>query len=227
MDVRYHFIKDHVEKGMIELYFVKTDYQLADLFTKAPPVDRFTYLVCRLGATSDPSDTICYCNMDIPESNGTQEFTDKFDELRAISGHILRASEVQIPQNNLDNLQSKREEDGTSETVDPKDCLGSLVLEVLDSTILTFLLEPTDLDAFGFLLYTLSSKDGVITDVIVVSLRGTSFNEVILVKGHLFQTIVKILPIGFDPLAPVEHFTPVECNKGLLEYLVMLESFGF
>nr|GEW38905.1 retrovirus-related Pol polyprotein from transposon TNT 1-94 [Tanacetum cinerariifolium] len=39
--VRYHFIKEHVEKGTIELYFVKTDYQLADIFTKALPVDRF------------------------------------------------------------------------------------------------------------------------------------------------------------------------------------------
>ncbi|GKC29084.1 hypothetical protein Tco_1036378 [Tanacetum coccineum] len=39
IDVRYHFIKEHVEKGTIELYFVKTDYQLADLFTKALPVD--------------------------------------------------------------------------------------------------------------------------------------------------------------------------------------------
>ncbi|GJW57315.1 retrovirus-related pol polyprotein from transposon TNT 1-94 [Tanacetum coccineum] len=47
--VRYHFIKEHVEKGTIKLYFVKTDYQLADLFTKALPVDRFTYLVRRLG----------------------------------------------------------------------------------------------------------------------------------------------------------------------------------
>nr|GEV23271.1 hypothetical protein [Tanacetum cinerariifolium] len=45
---RYHFIKEHVEKGTIELYFVKTDYQLADIFTKAILVDRFTYLVCRL-----------------------------------------------------------------------------------------------------------------------------------------------------------------------------------
>ncbi|GKB90076.1 retrovirus-related pol polyprotein from transposon TNT 1-94 [Tanacetum coccineum] len=50
--VRYHFIKEHVEKGTIELYFVKTDYQLADLFTKALPVDRFNYLVCRLGMRS-------------------------------------------------------------------------------------------------------------------------------------------------------------------------------
>nr|GEW97927.1 hypothetical protein [Tanacetum cinerariifolium] len=47
--VRYHFIKEHVEKGMTELYFVKTDYQLADLFTKALPADRFNYLVRRLG----------------------------------------------------------------------------------------------------------------------------------------------------------------------------------
>nr|GEU65143.1 retrovirus-related Pol polyprotein from transposon TNT 1-94 [Tanacetum cinerariifolium] len=47
--VRYHFIKEHLEKGTIELYFVKTDYQLADLFTKALLVDRFNYLVRRLG----------------------------------------------------------------------------------------------------------------------------------------------------------------------------------
>nr|GEV23420.1 retrovirus-related Pol polyprotein from transposon TNT 1-94 [Tanacetum cinerariifolium] len=47
--VRYHFIKEYVEKGTIEIYFVKTDYQLADLFTKAILVDRFNYLVRRLG----------------------------------------------------------------------------------------------------------------------------------------------------------------------------------
>nr|GEY07540.1 retrovirus-related Pol polyprotein from transposon TNT 1-94 [Tanacetum cinerariifolium] len=46
--VRYHFIKEHVEKGTIELYFVKTDYQLADIFTKALSADRFNYLVRRL-----------------------------------------------------------------------------------------------------------------------------------------------------------------------------------
>nr|GFA35929.1 integrase, catalytic region, zinc finger, CCHC-type, peptidase aspartic, catalytic [Tanacetum cinerariifolium] len=50
--VRYHFIKEHVEKGTIELYFVKTDYQLADKFTKALPTDHFNYLVRRLGMRS-------------------------------------------------------------------------------------------------------------------------------------------------------------------------------
>ncbi|GJX23764.1 retrovirus-related pol polyprotein from transposon TNT 1-94 [Tanacetum coccineum] len=42
--VRYHFIKEHIENGTIELFFVKTDYQLDDLFTKALPEDRFIYL---------------------------------------------------------------------------------------------------------------------------------------------------------------------------------------
>nr|GFB93662.1 retrovirus-related Pol polyprotein from transposon TNT 1-94 [Tanacetum cinerariifolium] len=49
IDVRYHFIKENVEKGIIELFFVRTEYQLADLFTKALPVERFQYLVRRLG----------------------------------------------------------------------------------------------------------------------------------------------------------------------------------
>nr|GEV67248.1 hypothetical protein [Tanacetum cinerariifolium] len=49
IDVRYHFIKEKVEKGIVELFFVGTEYQLADLFTKALFEDRFKYLVKRLG----------------------------------------------------------------------------------------------------------------------------------------------------------------------------------
>nr|GEV39644.1 hypothetical protein [Tanacetum cinerariifolium] len=49
IDVRYHFIKEKVEKGIVELFFVGTKYQLADLFTKALPEERFKYLVRRLG----------------------------------------------------------------------------------------------------------------------------------------------------------------------------------
>nr|GEZ26766.1 retrovirus-related Pol polyprotein from transposon TNT 1-94 [Tanacetum cinerariifolium] len=49
IDVRYHFINEKIEKGIIELFFVRTEYQLADLFTKALPVERFKYLVRRLG----------------------------------------------------------------------------------------------------------------------------------------------------------------------------------
>nr|GFB45340.1 retrovirus-related Pol polyprotein from transposon TNT 1-94 [Tanacetum cinerariifolium] len=52
IDVRYHFIKDHVEKGMIELYFVSIEYQLTDLFTKSLLEARFKFLVEKLGMRS-------------------------------------------------------------------------------------------------------------------------------------------------------------------------------
>ncbi|GJW47515.1 retrovirus-related pol polyprotein from transposon TNT 1-94 [Tanacetum coccineum] len=54
IDIRYHFIKEHVERGTVEIYFVGTEYQLADLFTKALPKERFEYLVHRIGVLVFP-----------------------------------------------------------------------------------------------------------------------------------------------------------------------------
>ncbi|GJU57822.1 retrovirus-related pol polyprotein from transposon TNT 1-94 [Tanacetum coccineum] len=48
INIRYHFIKEHVENGIVELYFFRTKYQLADMFTEAILKDRFKYLVERL-----------------------------------------------------------------------------------------------------------------------------------------------------------------------------------
>ncbi|GJS42778.1 retrovirus-related pol polyprotein from transposon TNT 1-94 [Tanacetum coccineum] len=41
IDIRHHFIREHVEKGVVEFYFMMTDYQLADIFTKALPRERY------------------------------------------------------------------------------------------------------------------------------------------------------------------------------------------
>nr|GEZ75120.1 uncharacterized mitochondrial protein AtMg00810-like [Tanacetum cinerariifolium] len=49
INVRYPFIKEKVEKSIVELFFVGTEYQLADHFTKALPEERFKYIVRRLG----------------------------------------------------------------------------------------------------------------------------------------------------------------------------------
>ncbi|GJU81994.1 hypothetical protein Tco_1284359 [Tanacetum coccineum] len=45
IDIRFHFIKEHVENGVIELYFVNTEYQLADIFTKALGRERIEFLI--------------------------------------------------------------------------------------------------------------------------------------------------------------------------------------
>ncbi|GJT12249.1 hypothetical protein Tco_0859291 [Tanacetum coccineum] len=52
IDVRYHFIKENVENGIVELYFVLTEYQLADIFTKPLPRERFNFLIDKLGMKS-------------------------------------------------------------------------------------------------------------------------------------------------------------------------------
>ena len=48
-DIRYHFIKDHVKKGNIELHFIESELQLADLFTKPFDEKHFTFLLSKLG----------------------------------------------------------------------------------------------------------------------------------------------------------------------------------
>nr|GEZ28643.1 hypothetical protein [Tanacetum cinerariifolium] len=46
------FIQEQVERGLVELYFVMTDYQLADIFTKALPQQWFEFILPRLGMKS-------------------------------------------------------------------------------------------------------------------------------------------------------------------------------
>nr|GEV94725.1 retrovirus-related Pol polyprotein from transposon TNT 1-94 [Tanacetum cinerariifolium] len=48
IDIRHHFIRGQVERGIVELYFVTTDYQLTDIFTKALPQQRFDFILPRL-----------------------------------------------------------------------------------------------------------------------------------------------------------------------------------
>jgi len=47
--IRYHFIRDHVLNGTIELHFVPIEYQLADIFTKPLDETRFNTLISELG----------------------------------------------------------------------------------------------------------------------------------------------------------------------------------
>nr|GEW34798.1 retrovirus-related Pol polyprotein from transposon TNT 1-94 [Tanacetum cinerariifolium] len=46
-------IREQVKRGAVELYFVSTDYQLADIFTKALPRQRFEFILPRLDTMTD------------------------------------------------------------------------------------------------------------------------------------------------------------------------------
>ena len=54
IDVRHHFIRDHVEKGNIEILKIGTEDQLADIFTKPLQESRFLPLRHSLGLMELP-----------------------------------------------------------------------------------------------------------------------------------------------------------------------------
>nr|GEU56707.1 retrovirus-related Pol polyprotein from transposon TNT 1-94 [Tanacetum cinerariifolium] len=51
-------IKKQVDNGVVELYYVKIEYQLADIFTKALARERFELLLSRLGMKSMSPETL-------------------------------------------------------------------------------------------------------------------------------------------------------------------------
>ncbi|GJR47303.1 retrovirus-related pol polyprotein from transposon TNT 1-94 [Tanacetum coccineum] len=57
MDIRFHFIKEQVDNGVVELYFVNTEYQLVDIFTKALGRERIEFLINKLGMRSFTPET--------------------------------------------------------------------------------------------------------------------------------------------------------------------------
>ncbi|GKF85151.1 hypothetical protein Tco_0250049, partial [Tanacetum coccineum] len=58
IDIRHHFIKEQVENKVVEVYFVETKYQLADIFTKALPRERFKLLLPLLGMKQMSPETL-------------------------------------------------------------------------------------------------------------------------------------------------------------------------
>nr|GEU65887.1 hypothetical protein [Tanacetum cinerariifolium] len=187
--------------------------------------------------------------MIIPEFYRTQKFLYEVDELRAISGYMLGASKVQIPENNLDNLHSIIK-DGTLEIVDPQELLGSFSLATNDLLILDLLTGTVFLASLDFLDYTnVTTGLDALLSIGTGFLRGTIAVVVILVKGHTFLTNEKVLPVdlrseftfdlefdtdemalvstilfflfklGCDPLALESKFAPLEESTGIQKAL--------
>ncbi|GJX93813.1 pyruvate dehydrogenase (acetyl-transferring) kinase, mitochondrial [Tanacetum coccineum] len=92
IDIRHHFIRDQVEKGMVELYFVTTDYQLADIFTNALSRERFEFLLPRLGMKSMTSETLKHLQ------EGEEDLLDSgLTVLDSCLANILDSGLVRLP----------------------------------------------------------------------------------------------------------------------------------
>ena len=49
IEIRHHFLRDHVQHGDITLEFICTENQLADIFTKPLALERFAFIRRGLG----------------------------------------------------------------------------------------------------------------------------------------------------------------------------------
>nr|GEZ48761.1 hypothetical protein [Tanacetum cinerariifolium] len=142
--------------------------------------------------------------MIIPKFNRTQKFLYEVDELRAISGYMLGASGVQIPENNLDNLHSIVE-DGAIEITNVT--TGLVVLLSI---------------GIGFLKGTIA--------VVVILVKGHTFPTNVKVRrvdemALVLTTLFLLSKLGCDPLALVSKFTSVEESTGVLETMFVEDFF--
>jgi len=44
IEIKHHFIRDYFEKGVLDIQFIDTDHQWADIFTKPLTVERFNFI---------------------------------------------------------------------------------------------------------------------------------------------------------------------------------------
>ena len=63
IEIRYHFLRDHDEKGDIEIDYFSTDFQLADIFTKLLNFNRFSFICRELNVCIDDSLILFWYNL--------------------------------------------------------------------------------------------------------------------------------------------------------------------
>jgi len=44
IDIKHHFIRDYVQKGILDIQFIDTKHQWVDIFTKPLTVERFDFI---------------------------------------------------------------------------------------------------------------------------------------------------------------------------------------
>nr|GEV05849.1 hypothetical protein [Tanacetum cinerariifolium] len=71
-----------VENGIVELYFVRTKYQLADIFTKPFPRERFNFLIKKLGMKGMSLETLKHLEKDNKEMDKIETKPDKIKSKR-------------------------------------------------------------------------------------------------------------------------------------------------
>ncbi|GKA91017.1 hypothetical protein Tco_0812887 [Tanacetum coccineum] len=111
---------EHVENGVIELYFVNMEYQLTDIFTKALAKERIEFLINKLGMQSFTPETL-------------KHLADEVDEIMSITKEQQQAlDDALVPREQ--RLQIRSCNYRLSTTFKPKEPTFQVALDVLSLT---------------------------------------------------------------------------------------------
>ncbi|GJW72362.1 hypothetical protein Tco_0129279 [Tanacetum coccineum] len=115
-------IEECEQQIQIKEVFSMSSREIVYKFVSLDPKSRSTPSKFRIKQVFFRKATSRSASQNYPTENNSQKFTNESHELRAVPCHMFRASGVQIPGNNLDNLSfTREEEDGTSIALDPHD----------------------------------------------------------------------------------------------------------
>nr|GEU50767.1 retrovirus-related Pol polyprotein from transposon TNT 1-94 [Tanacetum cinerariifolium] len=113
IDIRYHFIKEHVENGVIELYFVNTEYKFTNIFTKALGRERIEFLIHQLGMRSFTPETLKQLTNEVDE---TMDMT--IDQQVALDEALVpHASRLRIGKTNFHHRSDITSKESTLQVV--------------------------------------------------------------------------------------------------------------
>ena len=82
IEIDVHFVREKVEKGKIEIRYVPTLHQVADIFTKGLPRDRLLFLCHKLGLHMSP--------LRLYETSDKTPMTKKIEARKKLSQHSQR-----------------------------------------------------------------------------------------------------------------------------------------
>ncbi|GJU71764.1 hypothetical protein Tco_1263169 [Tanacetum coccineum] len=121
IDIRYHFIKEQLEHGVVELYFVRMKYQLADIFTKALCRERIEFLIDKLGMRSFTPETL-------------KELADEAEEEHMFKYKFLETALDDALVAPVDRLEFEKCNMRLKSDIKPKEATFQVVLDALALT---------------------------------------------------------------------------------------------
>nr|GEW20783.1 retrovirus-related Pol polyprotein from transposon TNT 1-94 [Tanacetum cinerariifolium] len=185
INIRYHFIKEHVENGVIKLYFVNTEYQLADIFTKALGRERIQFLINKLGMRSFTQETLKqlmdkvdeYVENFVPSPSESKDLFDSecdvpaYDDYTTFSNLLFDAD---------DDFSSSDDKSFSNEDF-PKEIYSN---PLFDEEIISIKIDPHHFNVESDLIESLLNQDSlIISSSKIDSLLDEFADELTLLKS--------------------------------------------